>query len=188
MTFEETAEGDDGFKAPSFEDKGGLSEKELEELEKELDETLGDFDEEIEREQEYAEGRANEDGSEGGSGAFDNEGAFDEYDETEDGVAKGGRKPSTSGDQQGQQGETAASSDSDSAGGESGETSNPRDGQSKNQQQPDEDPNKDDGPDVEDLRKNDDIVARQIREAAENETDPELKKKLWEEYYNYKKQ
>jgi len=45
-----------------------------------------------------------------------------------------------------------------------------------------------DKPDIADLRKNDDIVARQIREAAEQETDPELKKKLWEEYYNYKKQ
>ena len=33
----------------------------------------------------------------------------------------------------------------------------------------------------------DDIVARQLREAAENETDPELKKKLWKEYEEYKK-
>ena len=32
----------------------------------------------------------------------------------------------------------------------------------------------------------DDIVARQFREAAERETDPETKKKLWEEYRNYK--
>lgn len=32
----------------------------------------------------------------------------------------------------------------------------------------------------------DDIVARQLREAAEKETDPELKKKLWEEYRKYK--
>jgi hypothetical protein len=32
----------------------------------------------------------------------------------------------------------------------------------------------------------DDIVARQLREAAENETDPGLKEKLWEEYYAYK--
>lgn len=32
----------------------------------------------------------------------------------------------------------------------------------------------------------DDIVARQLREAAERETDPELKKKLWEEYDRYK--
>jgi hypothetical protein len=29
-------------------------------------------------------------------------------------------------------------------------------------------------------------VARQIREAAEKETDPILKKKLWEEYRRYK--
>ena len=33
----------------------------------------------------------------------------------------------------------------------------------------------------------DDIVARQLREAAENETDPELKEKLWKEYEDYKK-
>jgi len=33
----------------------------------------------------------------------------------------------------------------------------------------------------------DDIVARQLREAAENETDPELKEKLWKEYDDYKK-
>jgi hypothetical protein len=33
----------------------------------------------------------------------------------------------------------------------------------------------------------DDIVARQIREAAEKETDPELKAKLWKEYEEYKR-
>jgi hypothetical protein len=33
----------------------------------------------------------------------------------------------------------------------------------------------------------DDIVARQIREAAEKETDPELKERLWKEYEDYKK-
>jgi hypothetical protein len=32
----------------------------------------------------------------------------------------------------------------------------------------------------------DDVVARQLREAAEKETDPELKRKLWEEYRKYK--
>jgi len=35
--------------------------------------------------------------------------------------------------------------------------------------------------------KDDDIVARQLREAAEEETDPELRKKLWKEYEGYKK-
>lgn len=33
---------------------------------------------------------------------------------------------------------------------------------------------------------NDDVIARQIREAAEKESDPELKKKLWIEYEKYK--
>jgi len=32
----------------------------------------------------------------------------------------------------------------------------------------------------------DDVVARQLRKAAEQETDPALKKKLWEEYRKYK--
>jgi hypothetical protein len=32
----------------------------------------------------------------------------------------------------------------------------------------------------------DDIIARQLREAAENETDPVLREKLWEEYKKYK--
>ena len=32
----------------------------------------------------------------------------------------------------------------------------------------------------------DDIVARQLREAAENETDPVLREKLWQEYDKYK--
>ena len=33
----------------------------------------------------------------------------------------------------------------------------------------------------------DDIVARQLREAAEQETDPVLKEKLWKEYEAYKR-
>jgi hypothetical protein len=33
----------------------------------------------------------------------------------------------------------------------------------------------------------DDIVARRLRKAAEQETDPELREKLWKEYVGYKK-
>ena len=40
-------------------------------------------------------------------------------------------------------------------------------------------------PDIPDGR-DDDIVARQLREAAERETDPELREKLWQEYDKYK--
>lgn len=39
---------------------------------------------------------------------------------------------------------------------------------------------------TESVDEEDDVVARQLREAAERETDPELKKKLWEEYRKYK--
>ena len=31
----------------------------------------------------------------------------------------------------------------------------------------------------------DDVLARQLREAAMNETDPELREKLWDEYRRY---
>ena len=41
-------------------------------------------------------------------------------------------------------------------------------------------------PDVGDGR-DDDIVARQIREAALKEEDPELREKLWDEYREYKR-
>ena len=40
--------------------------------------------------------------------------------------------------------------------------------------------------DREDAAADDDIVARQLREAAEQETDPELRARLWEEYRHYK--
>jgi hypothetical protein len=40
-------------------------------------------------------------------------------------------------------------------------------------------------PDIPDAH-DDDIVARQLREAAENEKDPALREKLWEEYRKYK--
>jgi hypothetical protein len=33
----------------------------------------------------------------------------------------------------------------------------------------------------------DDVIARRLRQAAQQETDPELKEKLWQEYLDYKK-
>lgn len=35
--------------------------------------------------------------------------------------------------------------------------------------------------------RDDDVVARQLREAAERETDPALRERLWKEYRDYKK-
>ena len=42
------------------------------------------------------------------------------------------------------------------------------------------------GPSTRPGAEDDDIVARQLREAAEKETDPELREKLWKEYDDYK--
>lgn len=39
----------------------------------------------------------------------------------------------------------------------------------------------------EDDSRDDDVIARQLKEAAENETDPVLKEQLWKEYEKYKK-
>jgi hypothetical protein len=84
--------------------------------------------------------------------------------------------------------EGEASGDADSAGTDAGQAADARveqppaaTGSSTGKQtvaggQPDNIPDGDD----------DDVVARQLRKAAEQETDPELKKKLWEEYRKYK--
>ena len=82
--------------------------------------------------------------------------------EAPEGQAQSGRKPESAADQPGT--ETAAK-DGSRKGGE--------------------------GPSDQNQRRvdygDDDIVARQLREAAEKETDPVLKEKLWKEYEEYKK-
>lgn len=83
--------------------------------------------------------------------------------------------------QQEEEGRPPGDRESDSAGDRSGSerASNERSGKGG------------EGPSRTDQRRrdygDDDIVARQLREAAENETDPELKEKLWKEYEEYKK-
>ena len=183
-SFEEPEEADDAdeYKQPSFEDQGGLTDEELEELERELEETMGEFDDEIAREKEYAEDRVNENTEDQLGGI----GEFEEYDEQADGSAKQ-RAPSPSGAASSQQ-ESASGADSQSAAGESSDVGEARDAKSSEQASTEGEPLEPSKDQQADLRRNDDIVARQIREAAERETDPELKKKLWEEYYNYKRQ
>lgn len=136
------------FEEAVFEEAEELSEAELEELEKELDESLGDFDETIRREQEYAEQNANENAEDAA------------YDSGEDSLAGVGTFESYT--------------DADVSGGDGGEA----DDSVVETKTPD---------DIPDAR-DDDIVARQIREAALKEKDPVLREKLWEEYRKYKKQ
>jgi hypothetical protein len=130
--------------------------------------SLGDFDERLLREQERVKTRTPHDDSANGGSANRASGAVDgqvgDEESLENGQADkeaGREKP---GDESGKQ----------TTGTGAGAAGRPSPGAGS--RIPDDIP---DGSD-------DDVVARQLREAAEKETDPELKKKLWEEYRRYK--
>jgi len=143
---------------------------------------LGEYDERLLREQERvkADAPSNSSGSGGGAGGQgggdgsggegDGEGDS-EGDAGSDGNSDGRNSGGTAGTnpQSGQTGGQPAGGPVDSSQG-------PGEG-GKDSEQPTDIP---DGSD-------DDVVARQLREAAEQETDPELKEKLWEEYRRYKR-
>ncbi len=132
-------------------------------LDAELNAELGEFDERLLREQERvkaAKPPAAEGGGQGGAGSAAEDGrSGDLADSGEPGVAG----------EPGENGDLAAPPAASGAAGGPGQQTTIKD-------QPKDVP---DGSD-------DDVVARQLREAAQRETDPELKKKLWEEYRKYK--
>lgn len=108
------------------------------------------------------EGRAGDEQADGGESAAGQSGEGGEG-----GDRSGAREARTSDGEPGEGDDQVASAGGEStAGREIAQTSTP--------------PDIPDGAD-------DDIVARQLREAAENEQDPELREKLWEEYRKYKK-
>ena len=156
------------------------AEEQVEALDAMLMAGLGEYDERLLREQERikADAPSNDSGSGGGAGSG-GEGGGDgsggegdgEGDSEGDAGSDGRNSGGTAGTnpQSGQTGGQPAGGPVDSSRG-SGERGNDRD-------QPADIP---DGSD-------DDVVARQLREAAEQETDPELKEKLWEEYRRYKR-
>lgn len=141
---------------------------------------LGDFDELLLREQERVRaqapmgaGAAGGDGSGNGSGGNGNgEG------DGEGGDGDGAAGASEPGGAEGTSGQTQTTTGGGDAGGgmagrRSGQSSS---GSGRRGGVPRDIPSGDD----------DDVVARQLREAAEKETSPELKEKLWEEYRRYK--
>jgi hypothetical protein len=148
-------------------------------LDAELMSGLGDFDEMLLREQDRVRAKAPMSDAGGAGGGGDGVG---------DGSGDGSGKGSGEGDAgaaEGSEGESAESGEGTEASqgtgganaGMGGRESGPRtqrDGQRRGV--PGNIPNGDD----------DDVVARQLREAAEKETSPELKAKLWEEYRKYK--
>ncbi|MGB5292085.1 MAG: hypothetical protein WBN41_11620, partial [Lysobacterales bacterium] len=141
---------------------------------------LGEYDERLLREQERikaATPNTNSDSGGGAGGDGNGDGGGGESGGGEQG--EGGRDSGTEANSQG--GMAGNSQETGTTGGqrEGGAVDNSGrsgEGGSESEQPPDVG----DGSD-------DDVVARQLREAAEKETDPELKEKLWEEYRRYKR-
>ena len=132
-------------------------------IDRELDSSLGVFDGRIRDEQATIAGqRGGRGGSGGGPGDKDGGGAAGNGGDGKDGGADGNGNGGAAGN--GKQG--GGGGVGGGAGGGSGPNTVPAD-----------------IPDGSD----DDIVARQLREAAQKETDPELREKLWQEYRDYKK-
>jgi hypothetical protein len=138
-------------------------------LDAELNAGLGEYDERLLREQERVKAATPlpdeiNGGGGGGQGDGTGDGAGEDAADAEGGSDASG---SDAGTAAGEQSPSGTASRGAGAGGGAQRTG------------PGTPPDIPDGSD-------DDVVARQLREAAEKETDPELKKKLWEEYRKYK--
>lgn len=134
-------------------------------LDAELNADLGEFDQRLLREQERVKAKASGPAGRSGTGAAGAAGASGE----------GGAESGTS---------SGSRSAVERTGADAGlerpaETAGAGKGQKSASPPPPPPPDTPDGRD-------DDVVARQLREAAEQETDPELRKKLWDEYRRYK--
>ena len=144
-------------------------------LARELDTALSEFDEMLLREQERVKAAtppsADAGGGHGagGAGADGAQGAQADGEEDMAGIS-------------GEASATASTSDADSMQGAAGTGSGAGpSGQGGHDRGAAGTP-----PDIPD-GSDDDVVARQLREAAENETDPQLRARLWEEYRRYKR-
>lgn len=145
---------------------------------------LGEYDERLLREQERikaATPNTNSD-SGGGGGGGSGEGAGGEGGNAEgDGQDSGGEQGDADSDSRNAGGSTGGERGGEQGGGQpAGGPADSSPGSGEGGSDTDQPADIPDGSD-------DDVVARQLREAAEKETDPELKAKLWEEYRRYKR-
>ena len=153
-------------------------------IDRRFDETFAVFDERMRKEQEAvsaeraARGTGSGQAGAAAGGASDpsgQEGAGGEGSAAGTGQAPGGEGPSAGEGEAGGRGESAGG-ESATQGGGGGVGGGVLGGSGPNAVPSD----------IPDGR-DDDIVARQLREAAMKETDPELRERLWEEYRQYKK-
>jgi len=139
-------------------------------LDQSLDDSLSDFDEMLLKEMEEIKAQSSERRSELSEEAEAERKRLEGKGEGETGSEEQTKEASTVGEPE------EGMSDEEATMREDGEDrQGSKDGTSGKQAEPPHDSDQDD------------IVARQLREAAEQETDPELKKKLWKEYEDYKK-
>ena len=140
----------------------------------ELNATLGEFDEQLLQEQDRVKAQTPRTESGGGSpigGSEGAEGGSEQSSETASGEKQGNQNQ---GQEESAQNQTADGEEGQSTRSQTGTRGKSMPGSGRDIPE--------DIPDGSD----DDVVARQLREAAEKETDPELREKLWEEYRRYK--
>ena len=168
---------------PADFDRGQTDAEKVAMLDAELGSSLSEFDEKLLREQQELAEKSRT-AATGDSGAEAEGGAGKS---AEAGEGQGQNADSDAGESAG---ESAA--DSTAPGAESGQESQAGESREDDSEQVasaggigGSTPKNPVPPDIPD-GKDDDIVARQLREAAENEQDPELRDKLWEEYRKYR--
>lgn len=161
---------------PVPENPGQTRTEKAAQLDQELNSALGEFDDMLLKEEEKVAAHIprQREGSESASGG------------RQEGSATGqsgdeGDADSASTDAEGQNGSVAGSASDESDGGENSRANEGGVSGSSSRSQLPQTESRNDIP-----TDGDDIVARQLREAAEQETDPEVKEKLWEEYRKYK--
>jgi len=147
-------------------------------IDRRFDETFAVFDERMRKEQETIsqERAARGSGSGPAGGAVEGEESGDgQSGEGDEGEGMPGEGPEGAGGDAGGRGESAGGRSGEQGGGGGVGGGGPLGGAGPNTVPAD----------IPDGR-DDDIVARQLREAAMKETDPELRERLWEEYRQYK--
>ncbi len=161
---------------PSQDTAASTAGEQVNSLENILGRSLGDFDEMLLREQDRLASRQSRQRESAGSGSTSSTGSGGQ-----NGKGTGSSTGENAGQGKGEKGDKNLSRES-TAGVETGSAP----AASKNTTGEGQAAASSRASRPENLEVDDDIVARQLREAAEKETDPELKEKLWEEYRKYK--
>jgi hypothetical protein len=148
-------------------------------IDRRLDDSLGTFDKEIRKEQEKnAQERDARNAASAGAGTAEAESNDNTADTKKEGDLASGGSAGTEGpegkDRERRPGDLKSDKERKAAEGSTGSGSGGAQGSGAGATEI---------PDGSD----DDVVARRLRKAAEAETDPELKEKLWKEYIEYKK-